>query len=447
MICVDHKWRDLPGHVYAKVLLQKLGYRVILIRNNFEEYYADIYDPCAVVMIHAYDRQKSVLIKKLKQRGILVFLMPTEGIPTIASVRRLAAGHFSDLSDVDVQFLWNRRMLELMEEGNVLSSERLCVVGVPRFDFYCEPLKGLLPRREHFCGKYDLDPCNPIITWATNFTNAGFCKKNADFLRSDWKKLQVDKVLDPDDVARCDYESREMHFESVVRLLREIDDASLLLKLHPSEEHGYYYEKLKALDQSVRSRIRIIYQRYIWDVLNVTDVLLDRSCTTGIEAWLMGRPTIEMRLNPDEWYYSQEHASGSDEVSNYDELKRCVSYYLDGKPIPESLLENRKKFIAQWCHEVDGQSTMRFVTKIDKVIRSQQGSSNGLVKTRLAGYLKSLFITSLMEMTNFRIHNFKVYGLGRSKDKLGRFDKYFDRRDEKYWLTKISSVVGRETSQ
>ena len=62
-------------------------------------------------------------------------------------------------------------------------------------------------------------------------------------------------------------------------------------------------------------------QESIWDVLNATDILLQRSCLTGIEAWIMGKPTIELHLNPDDWYYSTEIAGGSDEVFNYEQLK------------------------------------------------------------------------------------------------------------------------------
>jgi hypothetical protein len=43
-----------------------------------------------------------------------------------------------------------------------------------------------------------------------------------------------------------------------------------------------------------------------------------------------------------------------------------------------------------------------------------------------------------MELTNFKIHDFKVYGISKKKDKLGRFDKFFNRNDEREWLSKLN---------
>jgi len=440
LISVDHKWRDLPGYVYAGMLLEKLGYRVVLIRNGFEEYYADILNPKAIVMAHLYDRRKSELITRLRQRNILIILMPTEGIPTLEGVRKLAAGYFSDLSGVELHFLWNEQMRRLMQEGRVIEPEKLCVTGVPRFDFYVPPLKNILLTREHFTRKYNIENDLPIITWATNFTNAGFYRENMEFLKKDWNTLQVDRVLNPEEIARKDYISRQIHFEAILKLIRELKDVNVLLKLHPSEDHNYYYDRVRHVDKNLRNRARIINQEYIWDVLNVSDILLERSCTTGVEAWLLGKPTIELRLNPDEWYYSKEHAAGSDEVASYNELKDRVEFYLNNGEISQDLLAERKKFIDKWCYKVDGEATKRFVSKIDETIR-RNGKS--IVRTNMLtkNFAKSLLLTSLMETTNFRLHNLKVYGLGARVDKLQRHDKYFDRKDETAWRARLSPVL------
>lgn len=440
VISIDHKWRDLAGYVYAKVLLEKLGYRVVLIRNGFEEYYADVLNPMAIVMIHLYDRRKSELIRRLKQRNILIILMPTEGIPTLEGVRKLAAGYFSDFSGVDLHFLWNDQMRKLMQEGGVIEPEKLCVIGVPRFDFYMPPLKSTLLRKEEFTKKYGLQNDFPIITWATNFTNAGFYQKNMAFLKEDWNNLQVEKVLNPEDIAQKDYISRQIHFEAILKLIKDIKGVNVLFKLHPSEDHNYYYDKVRHIDDDLRNRIRIIHQEYIWDVLNVSDILLERSCTTGVEAWLLGKPTIELKLNPDEWYYSKEHASGSNEVTNYNELKKRVEFYLNNGEISQNLLAERKKFIDKWCYKIDGQATKRFVSKIDETI---QRNGKSIIKTNMLtkNFAKSLLFTSLMETTNFKLHNLKVYGLRAKVDKLQRHDKFFDRSDEKYWLRRINGVV------
>lgn len=441
LISIDHKWRDLAGYVYAKILLEKLGYCVVFIRNGFEEYYADVLNPRAIVMVHLYDRSKSKLIRRLKQRNIIIILMPTEGIPTLEGTRKLAAGYFSDLSGVDLHFLWNDEMRKLMQEGKVVEPEKLCVIGVPRFDFYMPPLKKSLLKREELANQYGFRGDFPIITWATNFTIASFCEKNMDFLKEDWKKLQIEKLANPEDAARKDYVSRELHFKTVTNLVREVKNINLLCKLHPSEDHTYYYKKLRNANDDLRNRIRIINQEYIWDVLNATDILLKRSCTTGVEAWLLGKPTIELKLNPKDQYYSKEHAAGSNEVKDYGELKNWVEFYLNGGEIPPILLKERKKFIDKWCYRIDGQSTKRFVSKTDEII--QRNTSKTVIKPKIftKNFAKSLMVVLLMGLTNFKIHNLKVYGLRAKVDKLGRYDKFFDRSDERYWVNRIKEAI------
>lgn len=437
LISVDHKWRDLAGYVYAKLLLEKLGYKVILVRNGLEEYYADVYNPVAIVMIHLYSRKKDKVIKNLKKRNILIFLMPTEGIPTLKGVRKLAAGCFSDLSNIDLHFVWNEEMKKIMLEEKVIDPHKIYVTGVPRFDFYRNPLQKTLLDRKQFKKKYKINNDFPIITWATNFTNASFYKRNKKFLKNDWKNLQVDKIINPEEAAEKDFISRNIFFDNIKKLLQENQKINLILKLHPSEDQSYYYKKINKLSENVKSRVRIIHKEYIWDVLNSTDILLKRSCTTGAEAWLLNKPTIELRLNPNEWYYSKEHAAGSDEVYDYNQFKRKVDYYLNGGSVDEDKKNKRKEFIRKWCFFVDGNSTKRFISQLDKKIKSRK---NNRIKEKKKDFdfVKSFLITSLMELTNFKIHDFKVYGVSKKKDKLGRFDKFFNRKDEKEWLNKIN---------
>jgi surface carbohydrate biosynthesis protein len=437
LISVDHKWRDLAGYVYAKLLLEELGYKVILVRNGFEEYYADIYNPQAVVMVHIYDKRKQDVIKRLKERNILIFLMPTEGIPTLEGTRKVAAGCFSDLSNIDLHFVWNEEMKKIMVEEKIIDPKKIYVTGVPRFDFYREPLNKILMSKQQLKNKYNVVNNYPIITWTTNFTHASFYNKNQDFLKKDWSNLQMDKIFNPEEVARKDFESRKVAFDAIERMLTEISEINLLIKLHPSEDHTYYYQKIKNLPTDSRRRVRIINKEYIWDVLNVTDILLKRSCTTGIEAWLLDKPTIELRLNPKEWYYSKEHAQGSDEVTTYRQLIEAVTYYLQGGLISSDKKDKRQEFIRKWCSVVDGKATERFVRELDKKIKPKDNCEIKSKKKDL-DFIKSFLITNLMELTNFKIHDLKVYGINKNKDKLGRFDKFFNRNDEREWLSKLN---------
>ena len=193
VINIDHKWRDLAANVYAKLLLERLGYRVILIRNNrFDQYYCDVFNPCAIVMVHLYQRDYAALARRLRDRGILIILMPNEGIPALPKLTDLVAGKTSDLSAVDLHFAWGDALRCALAEN--LPEQNICVSGSPRFDFYFPHLERALPDYRQLRERYGLDSRKRTITWATNFTHAQFYRRNQKFLRDDWKKLGVDRI-------------------------------------------------------------------------------------------------------------------------------------------------------------------------------------------------------------------------------------------------------------
>ena len=210
-----------------------------------------------------------------------------------------------------------------------MANDKIVVAGVPRFDFYSTPLKSILLTKAEFLGKYGLDSRYPLVTFATNFTQASFHTSNRDFYLHNAKKYGRDKVLeeaygDLGDVPRRDYISRELFLDAFVTLVRNLPKVNFALKLHPTEDHQFYKDLIRRDLCSSASRVRMIAREYIWDVLNATDIELNRSCTTAIESWLLGKPTIEMQLNPDEYYFSPEFASGSDsDIARLSPLRRC----------------------------------------------------------------------------------------------------------------------------
>jgi CDP-glycerol glycerophosphotransferase (TagB/SpsB family) len=217
---------------------------------------------------------------------------------------------------------------------------------------------------------------------------------------------------------------------------------NFVLKLHPSEDHQFYQDLIHKKLSSAADRVRIIAHEYIWDVLNATDIELNRSCTTAIESWLLDKPTIEMQLNPDEFYFSAEFASGSDLVRSTDELLAKVAFYLAGGEIPENLQQAREKFLQTWCNSPDGDATRVVVKHIHHLLDAEKtpqspGPSAVNWKRRLNYYLLTL--------GDYFGHDLRVYGLKNTwhrnyVDRLGRFDKYIHKRDIAVWKQKLAQV-------
>jgi len=447
LIAVDHKWRDLAGYVYAGLLLERLGHRVHYVRNNLEKHYITSIKPNLVLMNHLNPAKKQEFAKYLQRQNIRVAIMPTEGIPTLEGMRRsFVGGKDCDMSGVDLHFVWNQPMADILGENQTLADHKIAVVGVPRFDFYKKPVSSILLTKSAFLKKYELDTRYPLVTFATNFTQASFHTANQDFYLRNAIKYGRDKAFEElfgnlNEVPKRDFMSREIFLEAFVTLVRNFPEVNFVLKLHPSEDHQFYKDLINKNLSSSASRVKIIVHEYIWDVLNATDIQLNRSCTTAIESWLLGKPTIEMQLNPDEYYFSPEHASGSDIVHSSDELVEKVSHYLSGAPVAQNLQQARDQFIQKWCHSPDGNSTRTMVEHIHHLLNDNNYSQNN--DDDLPANWKQRIYYSFLTLGDHIGHDLRVYGLRNTLtknyvDKLGRFDKYFHKLDIIEWKQRLS---------
>jgi len=210
------------------------------------------------------------------------------------------------------------------------------------------------------------------------------------------------------EIVRRDHQSRAICFESFIKLIKDFKKVNFIIKLHPSEDHQFYQKSIsEKLSVSDRERVRIIVQEYIWDILNASDLELKRSCTTGIGSWILGKPTIEMKLNPNEWYYSEEHASGSDIAESYDSLANIIKYYLGGGEIKKEQQKTRMHFIKKWCYRVDGKATHRMVEHLNSLL-NKKGKKN---RKKINQTIKNRIIYYCLQIGDHWLHDAKVYGL------------------------------------
>lgn len=447
LVSVDHKWRDLPAYVYLSELLRKDNHEVLLVRNGFEKYYVVGFKPDMILMTHLYEKHRQQFARELKDQGVIVMLLPTEGIPTLARARKFASGFNTDLSGVDLHFLWNRPMFDLLSKNQTIKQDSLRVVGCPRFDFYRSPLSEIILEKEKFCEKFKLDKNLPIITFATNFTQSQFHNNTdkADFLKRDAERLGYESTIKAitgslEEMARRDYESREILLKAFCQLLEDFPAVNFVLKLHPSEDHQHYVELENKLKKKYSNRVIIISTGYIWDLLKVTDIELQRSCTTAVESWMTGKPTIEMKLNPDEWYFSPEHAAGSSVAHDYEQLKNYILKYLVSSSINQDIYQARNEFLEKWCYKIDGKRTLTLAEEISHFYKSNKKI------TKIKFNIKYYLIYLLIKYSDYKIHDLKVYGVfsifkQNKVDKLGRVDKFFNQRDVSFWRKKILSTI------
>jgi hypothetical protein len=75
LISIDHKWRDLPGHIFLGMYLEQVyGHEVIFARNYDELKYWRAFQPDVVVINH--------LIEENRRRWAREQLPPQDTTPT-----------------------------------------------------------------------------------------------------------------------------------------------------------------------------------------------------------------------------------------------------------------------------------------------------------------------------------------------------------------------------
>src|SRR5205807_2236231 len=141
-------------------------------------------------------------------------------------------------------------------------------------------------------------------------------------------------------------------------------DVTFIVKTHPAERLDIYLEYVERCRREGLTNVTLVNREYIGDVLNASSVHLHRYCTTGIEAWMMGVPTLN--LHSDAWHLDRSSGGSSGEAARHDvtvstaeDIERWIRFYLDGgQPGPDQRA-GRRAHLERWLYRVDGQAANR----------------------------------------------------------------------------------------
>ncbi|RJQ47414.1 MAG: hypothetical protein C4538_05195 [Nitrospiraceae bacterium] len=438
MIVVDHKWRDLPSSVYLKLLLEKnYGHSVELVRLGEDSALISSFMPHMVIYNNLYEKDRNEYARHLTSCGIKILILPTEGI-TFSDQQTLLFTHkYSGIDFIDCYLAWNSLMHNAILENNVLPESKVSLAGNCRFDFYLPPLSRLLKDRDYFFHKYGMPLHRMNILITTNFANAEFWP-DTSFLEKNLEKQRANGIpvfSDAAKLAQYEYEYRNMMFDLIIGFTKKQRGVNLLLKYHPSERKMLYQrfaDELKTLNPNVF----LIEGEYIWDVLNVSDLTLQRCSTVAIEAWLMGKYTAEIELLPSLDHFLQpKYREGSWTVKSVQDLSELISSISDNTlSISQEMNTYRKKIIRELIFKPDGETSKRVAETIDSLTREIHADIRKLSGVTMKNRIKS-FVRRTLGMKGYDIaSNLSKFKFG---DYLGRYDKRFSADDVREWSEKL----------
>ena len=441
LIITDHKWRDLPGNTFLKIFLeQQYGHTVMLVRLNEERLFVPTFRPDMVIYNNLYTPDVNQYAQYLHSKGVKVVILPTEGI-TFSDEQTLLFSHkYAGIDFIDSYIAWNDLIADAISQYDVLPVEKVVRLGSCRFDFYSKAMESCRNDREYFYQRYAIPKENKNILVTTNFANAEFWP-DYSFLQNDLERQRAKGIKtfsDAGKLAKYEFDYREKIFESLKVLCRDVRGINIIIKYHPSEKVSVYHDLMTELKE-LNPNVYMVEGEYIWDVLNISDVIIQRCSTVAMEAWLMDKHTVELELMPSiEHFLQPRYKDGSVIVNNHQDLVDMVGKLVENdQGISAELNEQRSRILSGIIENRHGGATKKIAAHIDSLLQETLTTGSleyDSVKSRFKYHLRVMF-----GMKGYTI----ISNLWKMKlgDYLGRYDKSFSNNDRLGWEEKLQLFV------
>jgi surface carbohydrate biosynthesis protein len=167
LISIDHKWRDLPGHIFLGMYLEQVyGHEVIFARNYDELKYWRAFQPDVVVINHLIEENRRRWAREQLPPQVKLCILPTEGITaTKSDMPSLLGGDRPEYKRIDAMLAWVGDLQRHVTGQHHIDKQKIVGVGVPRLDFYFdEKLRSPFLTPDQVRKKLALRPGHKTIT-------------------------------------------------------------------------------------------------------------------------------------------------------------------------------------------------------------------------------------------------------------------------------------------
>jgi surface carbohydrate biosynthesis protein len=363
LICIAHLGRDLEGCCLVGYLLEKrFGLLVTYCRVSDVKRRLLEVAPDAVVLDFLGGVGSAEVSRLAKQLNVRVVVLPVAGFYGSPEEYLDAAGRRTGAAGTaDCYLAWGDAARDILVGSGLLDPGQVRASGSPRFDFYRAPLNSLTERRDELLDGIGCpgDP-RPLLLWATSTPEVGRDRESVVSIRSKGTAIPEEDVR------------RELDEQAV--MFREqclaIDDLAgrhpewlWVVKVHPRESAAAY----RPLSEG-RANIRVAPPAGIRPWLMACDVLLQCASTTATEAWIIGKPVIDLALGGyGQRWAPADFAAGNHQASTLGEAEDAIHSCLrDGVP-PEQMAA-RQAFLARHYSGADGRAGERCAAEIARLL-------------------------------------------------------------------------------
>ena len=221
-------------------------------------------------------------------------------------------------------------------------------------------------------------------------------------------------------------------FQSMIPALdKAFPECNIVVRPHPTESQKIYQ------DIAARClRVKVTNEGNVVPWLLATKALVHNSCTTGVEAFVMGVPAITYRASINETYdfgFYRLPNLISHPCFNLDELIASLKNILEGNFSPAGG-DDRKRIVEKYLAARDGPlACERIVDVLEKIVKDQGQSSKPGIGDRISG--RSLFALRTMikrykdsrpgshNRPEFQSHRYPEISLNDMQERISRFQQ------------------------
>lgn len=342
---VDHPRRDLAGIVLTAMALCERGFLCYLVPLNLRETETFALRPDHVVLNFAR-RGSEAFAEALGEAGIGMSVLETEGV-VWSNDEEYAAMFWARpelRARIHAACIWGPRLAGELVRRGIYTSAQAQVTGCPRYDFYHPSLRRALAPDEK-SGRNGS---------ATVLVNTNFSLTNSRFvpLAQNLVSLRAATPIteqQSEEWARVEQGALRATIDMVKCLARDFPAASIVLRPHPFEDATTYESALAGAPN-----VRIDGSGPVLARLVASDVLIQRSCTTGVEAAMLDKPTLSpLWITPP--YLFEVAEAVSQGCESYGALRDGVTAVIEGRyHVPETVAGARATVIPESFHTIDG---------------------------------------------------------------------------------------------
>jgi len=237
-----------------------------------------------------------------------------------------------------------------------ISKDRLEVAGYPEFDKYYN--KRPVDKKEIY-EAHNINPRKRILFYTAERYNKD---KSQNSILGAFTKKQYENVI------------KELFYS-----VKDINDVFLIIKKHPSGSEFGDSNINDIADRMGFNDYIILDHADLYSLINASTVVITRLSNIGLESMILGKPVIIFDTYFDTSdYFDYTKFGAALHAKKKGELKKVLNNLLEKKSLQKEIKNNIKKFVKHNYSFNDGNSSMRFVKIINKMIKSNSVKDNSI---------------------------------------------------------------------